>query len=131
MVVGSRENLFKFPYIKDYEFTDLHSFLDAAIIFHPISLPTEPLFGWEYGNKGNYIAWVNGGVWSLNYFNMGLSLIKAQEIGFHNEDTFPLIIRNEKDICLITVNVSLLDVWKQQLMQIEREIHFNHSWTDI
>lgn len=123
MVVGSREDLFEFPYIKDYEFTDLNSFLDAAKIIHPTGIPPDPLFGWEYGDKKNYITWANGGVWSIKYFNMGLSLIKALEIGFHKKETAPLIIRNEKDVCLLAVNVVLLDVWKQQLMQIERESH--------
>ncbi|MHA1932631.1 MAG: DUF2695 domain-containing protein [Promethearchaeota archaeon] len=123
MVVGSREELFKFPYIKDYEFTDLISFLDVVKIFHPKGLPSDPLFGWEYRDKDSYIAWVKGGVWNLNYFNMGLSLIKAQEIGFHKEESFPLLIRNENEVCLITVNVMLLDVWKQQSEQIERESH--------
>ncbi len=123
MVVGSRESLFKFPYIKDYEFTDINSFLDAAKLFHPNGLPTDPLFGWEYGGKDNYLAWVNGGVWSLSYFNMALSLIKAQEIGFHKEESFPLLIQNDKEVCLITVNITLLDVWKQQLTKIEIESH--------
>ena len=123
MVVGSREELFEFPYIKDYEFTDLNSFLDIAKIFRPIPLQLPPLFDQENDVKGKYIIWVNGGVWNLSYFNMGLSLIKALEIGFHKEETSPLIIRNEKNICLIAVNVVLLDIWKQQLMQIERESH--------
>ena len=123
MVVASREDLFEFPYLKEYKFTDLRSFLDAAKIFKPIGLQPHPLFGEEIENNGNYITWVNGGVWNLTYFNMGLSLIKVQEIGFHKEESAPLIIRNDKHICLIAVNVTLLDVWKLQSVQIERERH--------
>ena len=132
LLIGEREKIEKvLPYLQDYDFISLKTFLKVAEIFRPLGvIYTHYPFGWDDKDKRKYIIWKNQGIWNLSSVNKALSIVNNAEIGLHRKKDFPLLIRNAFLISLISQTAVLMDEWKNYKLLLEKEVN-DHPFKNI
>lgn len=123
LLIGEREKIENLiHYIQDYEYVRLKTFLLDTEIFRPLGVVyTHYPFGWEDKDKRKYIILKNRDVWNVSCFNKALSIVKNAEIGINKKESFPLVIRNEFLVSLISQTSVLIDEWKNYKLLLEKE----------